>query len=356
MESKLLKLKTDFNNIIHIRTIVKNIFDILQIRINKLKGLHAEFIKTNKTQMFIFGLDSFHFQSKLIDIEYDDMKRLFLAISNKMYCEYFKLNKIIVDYIESIKNDKTMDHVKINDYPIYKDLEPFKEYDFEIIQNMHENILHLVGVLISALNNKENELMLHKNKQSIGLNIDNFITSFNYNINVMKEKIVMFITYIEFFHKLHTKYLKRFSNKIQLMYSHINHDIHFDEESVQAKTTNPESPKDANTNTPENSITDSDLESMSRSRANSSISSNVSSNNTPSPKFKLNDVVKNINKNINKDTDQIEKTLSHDDLNDMFSTIDISCDSIINKEAKTHDDTSQNLLEPSNEPEDKNSL
>ena len=39
----------------------------------------------------------------------------------------------------------------------------------------------------------------------------------------------MFLTYIEFFHKLHTKHLKRFSNKIQLMYTHISSDIKFDE-------------------------------------------------------------------------------------------------------------------------------
>ena len=39
----------------------------------------------------------------------------------------------------------------------------------------------------------------------------------------------MFLTYIEFFHKLHTKHLKRFANKIQLMYTHISTDIRFDE-------------------------------------------------------------------------------------------------------------------------------
>ena len=190
MESKLAKLKTDFNNIINIRTTVKNIFDILQIRIDKLKLLYAEFIKTSKTQMFIFGLDSFHFQSKLIDIEYDDMKRLFLAINNRMYCEYFKLYKIIIDYIMvNISDRKITEIVKVNSYPVYKDLEPFKEYKFEIILDMHENILNLLGILISTLNNKENELLLHKNKQNIGLNIDNFITTFNYSIIVMREKM-----------------------------------------------------------------------------------------------------------------------------------------------------------------------
>jgi hypothetical protein len=352
MESKLLKLKTDFNNIIHIKTIVKNIFDILQIRIDKLKGLYSEFIKTSKMQMFIFGLDSFHFQSKLIDIEYDDMKRLFLAINNRMYCEYFKLYKIIVHYITSNKSDKTIDHVKINNYPTYKDLEPFKEYDFEVIQDIHENILNLVGVLISDLNNKENELLLHKNKQSIGLNIDNFITTFNYNINVMKEKIVMFITYIEFFHKLHTKYLKRFANKIQLMYTHINNDINFDQESLNTKKTDSPNFTSENDTIIDNPIFDSEQDSNGRSRTNSSISSNNTSIHKNSPKFQLKNVVKTINDNTNLEPAHIEQSLSHDKLSDMFSTIDMSCDSIINTNSdeltSNQADISNYLLEPPN--------
>jgi hypothetical protein len=237
METNIVKLKNDFNNIIVIRNSVKNVFDILQSRIDKLKFFYSEFIKNDKNDMFVFGLDSFHFQSKLIDIEYDDMKRLFIAINNRMYCEYFKLNKIIIDYIlKNVNDKKIVDVVKVNNYPIYKDLEPFKEYKFEVILDIHENILNLLAIILSVLTQKENELLNHKIKQSIGLNIDNYITTFNYNNTVIREKISMFISYIEFFHRMHTKYLKRFSNKIQLIYTHINTDIKFDD-SI-------ESPKD----------------------------------------------------------------------------------------------------------------
>ena len=236
MESKLVKLKNDFNNIINIRNIVKNVFDTLQVKINKLRQIYSEFIKNNKNGMFVFGLDSFHFQNKLIDIEYDDMMRLFLAINNRMYCEYFKLHKIIVEYItKNIPDKKVYDLVKINKYPVYKDLEPFKEYKFELILDIYENILNMLSMLISILNNKENELLIHKTKQKIGLNIDNFITTFNFNNSVMREKILMFITYIEFFHRMHSKYLKRFSNKIQLMYTHISNDIKFDDSTEISK-------------------------------------------------------------------------------------------------------------------------
>ena len=119
MDARLIKLKGDFNNIITVRTSVKNIFDILQIRINKLKTFYSEFIKDSKHDMFIFGLDSFHFQSKLIDIEYDDMKRLFLVINNRMYCEYFKLYKIITEYIvKNIPDKKVKDNIKVNKPPV----------------------------------------------------------------------------------------------------------------------------------------------------------------------------------------------------------------------------------------------
>ena len=230
MENRISKLKTDFNNITIIRNNVKSVFDILQLRINKLKMFYSEFIKNNKNKLFVFGLDSFHFQSKLIDVEYDDMKRLFLAINNRMYCEYFKLYKITTEYIyENINDKKITEIIKVNNFPVYKDLEPFKEYNFETTTEIHENILVIVNSIISNLNTRENELNIHRGKQALGLNIDNFITTYNFELTVIKEKISMFLTYIEFFHKLHTKHLKRFSNKIQLMYTHISTDIKFDE-------------------------------------------------------------------------------------------------------------------------------
>ena len=230
MENRIGELKNDFNNIIHIRSTVKSIFDILEQRIDKLKNLYSDFIQHNENQLFIFGLDSFRFQSKLIDIEYEDMRRLFLAINNRMYCEYFKLYKIIIEYIfQNITDKKITEVIKVNNFPIYKDLEPYKEYKFEIVLDLHENILVLLSSIINNIDNKENELLIYQNKKKIGLSIDNFITSFNYDIIMMKEKVILFLTYIEFFHQLHTKYLKRFSNKIQLMYTHINNDIRFDE-------------------------------------------------------------------------------------------------------------------------------
>ena len=368
MEPRLLNLKNDFNNLINIRNNVKNIFEILQLRIDKLKLLYSEFIQNNKNQVFVFGLDSFHFQSKLIDIEYDDTKRLFMAIGNRMYCEYFKLNKIIIEYIlNNIKEKKITEIIKINNYPIYKDLEPFKEYKFETLMDIHENILKMVTILVSELNNKENELTIHKTKQHIGLNIDNFVTTFNFNNNVMKERITMFITYIEFFHKLHTKYLKRFSNKIQLIYTDINNDIKFDE-SLEISSPRPSSNKSTNSSKSTNKSTNSNNKSSNKSSNKSTNSSNKSTNS--SNKSKLSKLSKSSNssksnkivsrksssclsdsssissksdyKNDNLDKlyetnsiNIIDKSVSDEEMNELFLNIESKCDSIINKNKET---------------------
>lgn len=239
MDKRINDLKQDFTKVVDLKNENVKMFDTLDVKIKNLKLIYAEFIKNNKQQLFIFGLDSFHFQGKLIDIEYDDMKRLYYAITNRIYCEYFKLYKIVVDYIlENVDDDKKMlDLVKVNNnFPVYKDLEPFKQYEFEIIQSIHETIVGLLNAIHNYLLHKEHDLKLHQEKNATGLNIDNFIQTFNFNNVVLREKLVLFLNYIEFFHKLHTKYFKRFTTKMQLFVSQINHDIKFEDSAELNKT------------------------------------------------------------------------------------------------------------------------
>jgi hypothetical protein len=230
MEINLDKLKNEFNTIKDIRNDVSTLFTVLDNQLNKLKQTYLSFVTNNKQNLFIFGLDSFQFQSKMIDIEYDDTTRLFLVINNKMYCEYYKLYKIIAEYVkENIINKKTIEMLHSKGFPIYKDLEPFKQYKFEIIQEMHESIILLLYSINDFIVEQERELQIHKQQQESGLHINNFVTTFNYNIMLIREKGILFISYIHFFHSLHTKYLQRFYIKLNVLYKQITHDICFDE-------------------------------------------------------------------------------------------------------------------------------
>ena len=230
METNISNLKTQFGEIADIQKQVKSYSEILQIRINKLKQFYKEFLTGNRTQLFIFGLDSLNFQSKLIDIEHEDMKRIYLVISNRMYCEYYKLYRIITAYITETGFDKKiLDLIKGHKFPVYKDLEPYKEYDFSVVVDINDAILLLLNTILGYLEGKQHELHFHEMKKNIGLNIDNFISSFDFEITVIREKVNLFLTYLNFFHKLHLKQFQRFRNKLQLLYSHVNKDIKFDE-------------------------------------------------------------------------------------------------------------------------------
>lgn len=232
MEDKIQQVRINFNKIKDIRNNVTYCFNALETKQTKLKVTTTEFVKNNRNNIFVFGLDSFQFQSKLIDYEYNDMKKFYLALNNRMYCEYYKLYKIILQYAEDIiGTNKNIEILKSNNiFPIYKDLEPLKQYNFDTIEEIHKTIISLLNTLNDHILFKETQLLLFQQKQKSGLNINNFVKTFDFDIIVIKQKCLLFLSYLDFFHIIHTKHFKRFSKKMKLMNDYLDEDIKFDEE------------------------------------------------------------------------------------------------------------------------------
>lgn len=231
MEQQINELKVTFQKIIELKNENDKKMAMLDSKTKHLKSIYNDFIKINNEILCVFSLDSLHFQAKIIDIEYDDMKRLFSSILNRMYCDFFKLYKIITDYINTNINDKKVkEMININNqYPIYKDLEPFKVYDFDTIENIHDVILELMRSLINLNTQKESELKKYQSKNKFGFNIDNFVNTIMFNNIMLREKIHLFINYLSFFHKLQIKYLSRYISKLELVISQVDSDINFEE-------------------------------------------------------------------------------------------------------------------------------
>ena len=70
MDINLEKLKINFLKIKDVRSNVTSVFKILESHLLDLKNMYSEFVENNKQNVFVFGLDSFQFQNKLIDIEF----------------------------------------------------------------------------------------------------------------------------------------------------------------------------------------------------------------------------------------------------------------------------------------------
>lgn len=221
--------KKDFDLIIEMYGETNRIFSIVEQKIVKLKKACQEFTQNNNNKIFVFCLDSLQFQCKFIDIECDDMKRLLFALNNRMYCEYYKLYKIILDYIckENIPTNQA--HNSQKEFPIYKDLEPFKQYKLENIQELHSHIIFLLSKIIEYIRTKEEEHKKYRYKQELGFNMQNFVTTFNVTILEIKQKYELFVSYIDFFHSMHLKYLRRLMTKISLFESQLSKDIRLED-------------------------------------------------------------------------------------------------------------------------------
>ena len=138
INERITGLKTEFSEILFLKRENSQLFEKSYDKIKKLKEWYNNYVKENHDHLFIFGLDSFHYQGKIIDTEYDDMKRLYQSITNRMYCEYYKLYQIIVEYTEKVVKDKKVSDVVASNsnFPKYMDLEPYRQYGTETISQL----------------------------------------------------------------------------------------------------------------------------------------------------------------------------------------------------------------------------
>jgi len=221
-------IKNNFDKIKTLRSNANKIFSDIENKIKSLDKIYIDLIQTHKNIDFTFGLDSFHFQNKLIEIEYENIKKIFSGINNRMYGEYYKLHKMIQEYIaKEIKDAKILEQIVIQkkQYPVYKDLEVLKSYDFNLVVEMQKNIVQIIHLLSEYLNSKETELATDSTHSEIGINIENIINYQHYANALLSEKIVMFSRYLDVFHKHHNKYLSRLVLKSKMMLGIVNEDI-----------------------------------------------------------------------------------------------------------------------------------
>lgn len=235
---KMNTLKDAFDNLKEVKGDIHTIIDSLSIKINKLKSIYQEFLQENQNNLFVFGLDSFKFQNKLIDNEYKNMQGVYNLITNRMYCDYYKLHSIVSNFIENnIEYDKVKIVVKDahTKYEKYNYLDIYKHYDFNVTTSIFEDIMSYIFTLIDYLKTLGLQLDSYNTKKKNGLNIHNFVYTFAYNRSLLEQQIHLYINYLNFFLKLHTKYLTQFTEKISVMYNQINKDILFEDKTVSRK-------------------------------------------------------------------------------------------------------------------------
>ena len=335
MDYKIQQIKSNFNKIKELRIHVMNCFNALENKLTKLKNTTNDFVKNNKDDIYFFGLDSFQFQGKLINYEYTDMKKFYFALNNRIYCEYYKLFKIILNYTEEVVGtNKNIEMLKVNNiFPVYKDLEPLKQYNFETIEELHKTIIILLNDLNEHIISKELQLQSFQLKQETGLNINNFVNAFDFDVTMIRQKCLLYLSYLEFFHNIHTKHFKRFAKKMKLMNDYLDEDITFDE-SIQHNNED-DSMRSRSSNSSISSTIDT-TDTNDKTISYNSSSPIIPGNKNP-PKSLETNILKitkpsnNVDQNMTLTVQDIDANISQPNIKDMLNTLTDTCNEVLGK-------------------------
>jgi hypothetical protein len=220
------QINDQFDIVITLRNDILKIFNELTSNITKINKIYIDVVKTHHHKEHVFGLDSFLFQNKMFEMEYENMRKVFNYIDNRMYCEYYKVYKYIHDYVvNDIKYSKVIEKLVNHNYPVYKDLEPSKVYEFGIVREIYSTILDTINDLYEYLNLKNTKMITDKEQITMGMNIDNIVNSELFTTILLNERITMYIKYLEVINKHHTKYISNLIRKCKLTLEIFNEDI-----------------------------------------------------------------------------------------------------------------------------------
>ena len=226
-------IKTQFDQIKEVRLKIKqNIAKIDDIK-NSIKENYKQYI-TRETQYY-FGLDSFHFQNKAIELEHTNVLELYHFIDNRIYGDYYKLFSMIVTELKTHLQESQLENVKeikhLQNYPIYKDLEPFKKYDFDLINQIHQDIIVVLENSKEIYKENKTSIEQHKKQLDLGMNIDNYVINQEYMNHNLQMTNHLHQNYLNVFHKYHADWLRKYFEKIRLFHEQIRH--HKSKHSIQ---------------------------------------------------------------------------------------------------------------------------
>ncbi len=360
---KINELQEKFVNLQNSRKSVLEVFTFMSEIIDNLTKLYKDLSKPNSNnKLLIICLDSFHFQKVLLNTEYKNLLSFFNTISNRLYCDYYKLNLLIISYIkETIKPQKNMLKIEktilkkienFNKYPKYDDLNITKEYDFNNIIEIYNDIVSLLLLLNKNILHNEETLIEYRNKSKSGIKINNFIYSLESNIADIDNKLRLFCNYTLFFVDTHNTYFQKFLKKLQLTYNQISSDIKLEEGLINTDHLS-DTVKNLEISLEKNLEKTNDIleKQKQNSNINITISDNLNNFNNTNTKNNYNN-----NSNINNLNNNINDNNNSDSDNNLDHNNSDSDNNLDNSNNNNLDNNNNNLDNISNNSDDCNNL
>ena len=216
------KLKTEFNLILRLRSELQTKRDILAEKIDEIREQYNELIKHNSKKIYLYCLDSLYFQYKILRVELEQFQKTISLIFNRMYGDYYKLYNIIQS---QCKENSTNILLSGENVVVYKDLDPFAEYNLDDLVLTHKIIIETLTKLHVLYLSKQDEINDHNTNMRIGFSVTSFISTLSYENKILGEHISLYSDYLSFYHSSQRKYLDNALYKINKFMMEIEEDI-----------------------------------------------------------------------------------------------------------------------------------
>ena len=135
---------------------------------------------------------------------------------------------MIIKYlISNLKNSKLIKLKEVenfDNYPKHKILEQFEKYDFNVINQIHHDIIMIIHGLNDIIKENSEDIKINEKKREIGLKIDNYINQYVYKNETLRTTTIFYNNYLQVYHKYHYELLTKFSEKVHLMLKHMTTD------------------------------------------------------------------------------------------------------------------------------------
>ena len=118
--------KLAFNELLSVNNNICSLLDTVNDTRSSLKQEYVDIVKKYNKADYLFGLDTFNFQTKLIDNDYQHLRKYYNLITNRIYLDYFK--KVAVTFKDDGNNQ--IENLKYK----YDYLNIYKPYDIDTIK------------------------------------------------------------------------------------------------------------------------------------------------------------------------------------------------------------------------------
>ena len=211
----------NFSKIIELKKRIDANLLKLHLTMNDLKKIFTKLNTSINNDTSYLGIDSFNFQIKLIEIKITNSEKIYLLITNRLYKDYYKLYKNIRKYLESTYQFP----LKENNYPVYKELETDKKYDFDNIVKIKEEMDEFIKYLTTNISLRKKNLLEFKESEEKGLMCNNYIIEEEVYIKCLEEKLNLYKQHLQTYNKYHYLYLQSCLTEIKNLSNMISSEI-----------------------------------------------------------------------------------------------------------------------------------